>query len=683
MSGICKILFLTLILFIPAYSGIYSQGIKGTVRDAAGEPLPYATIFVRQTATGTTTNENGEYNIMLPQGKYKIVFSAMGYERHEFDIDIKDKTILKNVELKKQAVKLREVRVYSGGEDPAYPIMRKAVSLAPYYLRQTSHYESDVYLKGTLIMKKIPRLIANHLEVNGERIKEGETYTVESYNKITFDAPDKYKHVVLSVHSTFPGTDDGSPMTYITSSFYNPTIDITISPLAPNAFSHYKFRYLGFMNYEDVDVNIIQVIPRRKSQQLFSGKIYIVDGLWNLYSVDLVNEAFFGTYRIKQVYAPVKEHVWLPVNHFVDIDASVFGVKARFSYRGSVKYKDIILNSTLPVPEALTEQYEKTDTTAVETPVTKETKSQRKMKELMKKEELSNRDMMKLARLMEKEANKEEDDGSLEVTSNYNFKIEKDSIKRDTTFWNEIRPIPLTNDEMKSFGIKDSLALSGTVSKNDTTQKQRSSFGKSLNGFLWGKRYYLCDSAAYFKYDGLIGWKQPGFNAVDGWSYKQSGSLLYKIDTVKALKFTPHIRYSFNRQKLYWGASTGYFYAGMSRGYLSLSFGQEAKDFNRNHGIDRTLNALAALFFKEHYLKLYGDNYIFASNGIDITNGLRFNAGAGYHSFKRLENVTSFSFFRNDEEYPENTPENPAVSDKNLNDQKELVVAASLSYTPR
>ncbi len=204
-----------------------------------------------------------------------------------------------------------------------------------------------------------------------------------------------------------------------------------------------------------------------------------------------------------------------------------------------------------------------------------------------------------------------------------------------------------------------------------------------MNAFLWGKRFYACDSACKIRYDGLIGWKQPDFNAVDGWSYNQSGSLSYSLDSVKNIGFSPHIRYSFNRQKLYWGAKTGFRYAGMSRGYLIMNFGQETRDFNRFLGIDRTLNALSSLLFKESYLKLYGDNYLSVSNGIDITNGLRVNAGLGYHNFKRLENVTNFSIFRGNEEYAPNTPENPAITDANLNDQKEFVIGASLSYTPR
>lgn len=680
-----QLFFITLIILAPTV--LAGQGIRGVVTDESNISIPYTTIYLKQTTTGTTTNEQGEFDITLQPGIYKVVFQALGYERKEFEIVVKDGFTEKNVTLRKHAVKLREVKVYSGGEDPAYPIMRKAISLAPYYLRQTGHYESEVYIKGTLIMKKIPRLIANKMEVNGEKIKAGETYTIESLNEIEFNSPDKYDHKVISSHTTFPGTDDGSPMGYITNSFYSPSLDMTISPLAPNAFSHYKFQYLGYIEYGDVTVNIIKVIPRRKSQQLFSGKIYIVDNLWNIQSVDLVNEAFFGTYHIKQVYTQVEEQVWLPVNHFINIDASVFGIKAEFRYAGAVKYKNIKLNTNLPIPESLMQQYsaeeEATKDTVVEVVSKPQTRRQKKMEQLLAKKELTNRDMIKLSGLIEKESEEKEVDKSLEVKSNYKLSVKKDSIKHDSTYWNTIRPIPLTQHELKSFEVKDSLILAKREEKADTVKKKKSAFSKFANGFLWGRSSLACDSALRLKYDGLLGLGMIDFNAVDGWSYSQSGSLSYKIDSVKTVSFSPYLKYAFNRQKLYWKVHSGFSYSIKARGWLGISLGQGVKDFNGNSGIDRTLNMASALLFKEHYLKLFGDDYISVSNSIDLIHGMRLNVGVDLHKYTKLENVTNFSFFRNDSVYAPNIPDNPRISNSNLNSQKGFAVGASLSYTPR
>jgi hypothetical protein len=98
--------------------------------------------------------------IPLSAGTYHLQFQALGFARREIKVTIAenhDEAL--NVELKEVLFKIREVRVYSGGEDPAYAMMRKAIGLAPYYLRQASSYEAEVYLRGSFILEKVPKIL--------------------------------------------------------------------------------------------------------------------------------------------------------------------------------------------------------------------------------------------------------------------------------------------------------------------------------------------------------------------------------------------------------------------------------------------------------------------------------------------------------------------------------------------
>ncbi len=54
--------------------------ITGTVKSAKGEPLAKASIIVKGTSTGTSTDENGLYTIKVDPGTYTIVVSFVGYE---------------------------------------------------------------------------------------------------------------------------------------------------------------------------------------------------------------------------------------------------------------------------------------------------------------------------------------------------------------------------------------------------------------------------------------------------------------------------------------------------------------------------------------------------------------------------------------------------------------------------
>jgi len=289
----------------------YSQVLKGRITTESGDPIPYSTVFIQELKQGTTANTKGDYELKLPAGKYLVTYQSLGFSPVFYDLNITDETIIKNVILPVQYYEIPEVRISATGEDPAYNIMRKAIGMAPYYLNYIKSYKAEVYIKGNLVFNRIPRLVKKSIKMDsngdpgseGAAIKEGEVYLMESVNEIEFTAPDKYHQRVISVNSTFPDQGDNiSPMDIIQASFYQPVIaDIAISPLSPQAFSYYRFKYLGATLQGNNTVSKIQVIPRIKSQQLFEGIIYIIEDLWCLHSIDLTNDNIAGEISIEQI----------------------------------------------------------------------------------------------------------------------------------------------------------------------------------------------------------------------------------------------------------------------------------------------------------------------------------------------------------------------------------------------
>ena len=67
---------------IPDYGSIE---ISGAVIDDSGEPLIGASIFVKGTSYGTTTDIDGTYRLFVPDGNYTLVFSYAGYTTYEVD----------------------------------------------------------------------------------------------------------------------------------------------------------------------------------------------------------------------------------------------------------------------------------------------------------------------------------------------------------------------------------------------------------------------------------------------------------------------------------------------------------------------------------------------------------------------------------------------------------------------
>ncbi len=85
-----------LLVYLVLSTGGYKV-VTGTVFDATSkEPLPMVNIVVEGTEMGTTTDNNGYYNIILPDTlkKVNLIFSMIGYKKVEREIFFFDKNYL-------------------------------------------------------------------------------------------------------------------------------------------------------------------------------------------------------------------------------------------------------------------------------------------------------------------------------------------------------------------------------------------------------------------------------------------------------------------------------------------------------------------------------------------------------------------------------------------------------------
>ncbi len=102
---------LIFIVLIWSYLGFAQEKytISGTLKDQAnGETLLGATILLKGTAIGATTNEYGFYSLTAPKGDYTLVISYLGYASVEKEI-VLDKNIKFNTELIEDVGQLEEI----------------------------------------------------------------------------------------------------------------------------------------------------------------------------------------------------------------------------------------------------------------------------------------------------------------------------------------------------------------------------------------------------------------------------------------------------------------------------------------------------------------------------------------------------------------------------------------------
>ncbi|HSH51191.1 MAG TPA: DUF5686 and carboxypeptidase regulatory-like domain-containing protein [Bacteroidales bacterium] len=668
-----KIIFTLIFGFI--YIQSYSQGIKGKIKDTNGKPIAFATIYAPDISKGTTSNLDGDYKLDLPQGNHHIVIRYLGYKTREMEINYTGEEKKLDIVLQEQAYKIPEVRILASGEDPAYPIMKKAIAMSYYYLNQVEEYWCRIYLKGSGKVIEIPRLLQKTFKKEG--IEEHKPIVIENITDVHFKLPNILKENTVSLRSTFEGTD-ASPMSYITLSLYN-DIDGVISPLSSDAFAYYKYQLNASFYDQDYLVHKIKVIPRRAGYDLYSGYIYIVEGFWHLYSVELKLEQKMFTIDINQVYTPVEDDVWMPISHDFDIDVKFMGVEFTFKYVASVFDYKVQLNTQLDhsVYRAMLAE-SKAYAKEIDEVIAEE---KSKIAELVSKDNLTKKETRKLKKLVKEDVSKTIPEKDLQIKDRTH--VDDSANLRSVEYWDSIRPIPLTEEEMISYEVKDSIQLRMEKDStfNDSVKRKESRF--SWRKLFTGGTFSYNDGHS-FRYGGLFDFSRLDYNTVDGLKYGMYFSYQHQNEEGKYFRISQQVDYAFARERMTSYFSTLYRYNGIKRGYISLAGGRRTSDFDRRTGISKNLNLITTLFLKENYLKLYQEDFISIGHHTDIANGLNFSVGFKYAQRKELTNHADF-YLTNpfDNDFTSNIPPVSNFNSILVNSHNASLFDTRISYTPR
>ena len=640
---------------------LFAQLLTGKITDVSGEAIPNATLYIREVALGITADDNGEFQASLKKGSYTCDFSSLGYERKTLPLTIDKAETHLSVAMEKKVYALKEVIISANREDPAYAIMRKAIGMAPFYLHQIEKYESSIYVKGSVKVEKIPRLMT--FGSNGKKLKNltNKLFLIESQNEVSFTSPNHYEQKVLAFSSTLPADiDAGQVMSVMTANIYDPNAFGRISPLAPGAFSYYKFALEGISMEGEHMINKIRVQPKKNNPKLVSGWLYIIENSWNVQSADLSATELGVTIRFTATYNEVKPSAFLPTAYDIDMKVDAMGVKATGKYYSSVQYKTVELSGAAQPASP---------------------KSQEQLNTLAAKEELSNREAYKMAKLMkettEPEETKKERESPEINPGNANIKVTVDTLagNRDSTYWETIRKQPLKKDEIVSYQVRDSLKTKmETLRSKDSLQNRTPAYwiGKLVTG-----ESFPLNKKVQFGYSGLLK-ACPQYNFVDGFWLGQQFTLHTSFTESQSLTVSPSLYYTTAGKSVNWQIDGSYQYAPMRRGNVSLSGGQTTVDYNGESGTLLAINSIASLFFGENPVKFYKKKFIALSNTVELANGLPLTTGISYEKRNALHNRQSYNFFGNTPS--SNLPNGQLMP---MPDNSAMKVKIRLAYTPQ
>ena len=600
---------ITFVCFFLIALGSFAQ-IKGNVTDTDGNPLSFVSVYLENTLTGTTTNDNGDYDLLVSKpGKYVVVFQYLGYKTLKKTANVQSFPFTLNASLEEEKVVLDEVTI-STTENPANAIIRSAIDAKDKNTDLFSEYTAKFYSRGLFRVKNAPEKILGQSlgDLGGglDSTRTGIIYLSETVSEIAFQKrPRNFKEKIIA--SKVSGSDNGISFNRAEEAnfnFYNNVVDVAeskmVSPIADGAFGYYRFKLEGtFYDKNGRLINKIEVTPKRDGDRIFKGFIYIVEDEWAIYGVDLTTSGkqigipMIGDLRFKQDYNySDSSKAWVLISQSIDFKFGFFGfnVDGRFSSAYS-KYNF--------------------------TPgFTKETFGS---------------EILSFA------------DGATE---------------KDTVYWSNLRPVPLTVEEVSDYTLKDSIKV---VRKS---KKYLDSLDQKNNKFNWlspitGYTY----RNSYKKWS--ISFNSPleniGYNTVQGWN-STAGLSYFKRqnDKGKWISAGVNVNYGLSEKEV---RPTFYFtkkWNNQERPRLSFSGGITTRQFNGRNPINRLNNTLFSLVREENYLKIYEKSFARVAYSQEVSNGIYLSTSLEYAERTPLFNTTDYVIFgRDDVAFTSNNPLDP------------------------
>ncbi|MGC1243189.1 MAG: DUF5686 family protein [Chryseosolibacter sp.] len=678
----CSVLILMTLLFTVSAARGQERGINGVISDEKGTPLSYATIFVKQLGTGTTANVDGFYEILLSPGQYELVFQHLGRKTAVRVVQVKQEISRVDITLAPQEIMLQSVTVNADDEDPAYSIMRKAIAKAKYHRNVLDAYGARVYIKGAGKLKDYPWLAKKTLQKEG--IEKDRVYISESVSEIKFTRPDKFEEKVISIRSD--GKDNNtSPNGYIFGSFYSPEIAGTVSPLSPKAFSYYRFEYLGTFKDREYEVSRIKVTPRSKGDNVVDGMLFIVEDDWSIHSLDMHTIKMGIDIYFKVMFGPIDGKVWLPVSHQFRIDGKVFGFEFEYNYLATVSNYNIRINPEVYVEkmEVIDEQQEATLAKEVESrqkEIRKNAKGGDKTTSLQERlaagEEITRKELKTIVKEYEKDERKQQKEP--EVLSDVSFKIDSGAYKKDSLYWAEVRPIPLTREEIKGYQKADSTAAIERAKTEGDTVRQSKHEGFQPWDLFTGDNYKVSKHSNFRIY-----FPMAGFNTVEGFNiiYRVAFGTVFQDTNRTRFTIRPVARYAFSREKL-----SGYLNLSLRNDHyrLELNGGRYISQFNGDDPILPVVNTFTTLFLEKNLMKIYERDFIDLHYNRKISPFLAVSTTWSWSDRMELFNQSDYKLIdrKSIEGYTPNLPVNETLSDTGFPQHQALVGSFGIVARP-
>ncbi|MCW3113753.1 MAG: hypothetical protein JWR18_2149 [Segetibacter sp.] len=569
-----------LLILVASFGQSQTFQLTGRITNALREPLPFASVQVKELQSGTTTKEDGTYILQLEEGKYDIVYSLIGYKTQVVTVTI-TKNYIQNIILEDEKALLENVVIKSKYKDAATEIIKNVIRRKDSLVSSTGPWSANVYIKAvqhdSLPRKQKSKGKEDTMAINANRDIAGMAMTEVSL-KLDYFSEQKIKEERLGIKKVGNNND----LFYLSATegffnFYNNLIKIPglstaqfLSPISYSGLLAYRFKTIKVEKRGNVKWYTIAVKPRLISNATVEGELTINDSSFTIEHARFI----FPKYHLPQ-YDFFEVEQWynnaMPLLSKQQFTYYSKAGKNKLSGITTVAYQDYELNKQFP-----------------------------------------------------------KNHFGVEVSA-----TTEDAYQRDTSFWNGARIEPLTTKEIKLIQYRDS------IYRVTHTKQYLDSVDRETNRFTWkklllvGQTIYNRELERTWQLPPLPGVYQPF--AFGGGRLNLSAAYFKTYKSRKNLHFFADVSYGFRNHDVNGSLNLGRMYNPFNRGFYGFSV---RRDFDFIFSGDAWINMLkrSNLYLNNGFGVNHG---IEIKNGLFIFTDLDFALRRSLNDYKTGSTIDS------------------------------------------
>jgi hypothetical protein len=600
-----------LILFANVAFAQQQYMLTGKITGSRNEPVSFASVYIRSSTYGTAANEEGRYQFKLSPGTYNVVYRFVNYREKVVPVTITDHDESLDVQLEDEIFRLEDTTAtYNRRTDRGMAIMHQVINNRQRHMEEYRSYSCQVYIKGVQRLISAPKSLMSSpviRQLELDSTGKGVLYQSESLSQFNLQQPDNFKEITIAAKTA----GSGAAFSYNKASdlqlnIYKNVFTVDglssrgfVSPVASNAFRFYRYRLAGTTVTNNRTIHKIQIIPKHQHDPVFRGYLYIVDGDWRIYSVDLLltkkadNINLIDSLSISQQYVPIRDSVWLPASTHFDYTGNVLGFKFAGYYIGI--YNNYKINQEFPAGYF---------------------------------------------------------NGEV-------LKVDTAANVKPAAYWNNIRPVPLTAQESRDYRRKDSLfRAQQTEPYLDSVQRANNGFSP-LSYTIFG--YEAKNRKAKTSFYVAPLYRTIFYNTVEGWGIDLNVKYTKKYEDSRSFSISPTLHYGFSSKLFSPNIHAEYTYDGARQGRFFTNFGAEVMDLSNVGTRSLWFNTLSTLLSENNYVKYYRSQYGEFGYQREIANGVLWTSSLNYAQRTQLYNTSYTKIFNSKtREFTSNNPLAPA-----------------------